>query len=195
MVGPEAVTELLPFDTARRRARLSAADFELLDRHGAFAAYRKAELIDGDVFYVNAQHRPHAMTKMRLYDALRQALRAAGSRYVPVCEATLALSSYDRPEPDILLTNDPDGDGFVPVASVPLVVEVADTTLDDDLGRKLRRYAAGGVPEYWVADVNARVIHQMWAPAEDGYSRRQTVAFGQPLGVVTTSLLVETAEL
>lgn len=190
------MSELVPIDTSRHRAKLSAHDFELLDRHGAFRSYRKTELIDGDIYFVNAQHRPHAMVKMRLYDALRDALNAAGSAYTPVCEATLALSPIDRPEPDILLTSEPDGEGFFPLTSVPLVIEVADTTLADDLGRKLHRYAVGGVQEYWVADVSRRVVIQMWMPVGETYKGRAEVAFGQPLASATIAgLRIETQEL
>ena len=190
------MTELLPIDTRAYRARLTAADFELLDRSGAFAAYRKTELVDGEIWFVNAQHRPHGMVKMRLYDALSAALKQLGSDYRAVCEFTLALSSTDRPEPDVMLTSEPDGEGAVPLASVPLVIEVSDTTLADDLGVKLRRYAAAGVPEYWVADVNARVIHQMWAPAAEAYSERREAAFADIVSAVTISgLVVVTSEL
>ena len=190
------MTELLRVDTLPRRVKLTADDFELLDRHGAFAAYQKTELIDGDIYFVNSQHRPHGMVKMRLYDALRDALRAIGSPYTAVCELTLALSPTDRPEPDVMLTGEPDGEGFVPLASVPLVIEVSDTTLEDDLGRKLRRYAAAGIPEYWVADVNARVIHQMWASAGEAYAERREVAFGERVIAATIAgLMIETRAL
>ena len=40
-----------------------------------------------------------------------------------------------------------------------LVVEVADTSLRHDLVRKAPLYIAGGVPEVWVIDLVAEVIH------------------------------------
>lgn len=190
------MTEWLPIDARARRAKLSANDFDLLDRHGAFAAYRKTELIDGDIYFVNAQLRPHGMVKMDLYDALRDALTRLGSAYRPVTEFTLALSPRDRPEPDIMLTSEPRGEGYVPAGSVPLVIEVSDTTLQTDLGRKLRRYASGGVPEYWVADVKGRVIHQMWSPSERGYINRREVQFGEPIASATVAgLTIDTQGL
>lgn len=179
------MTELLPVDTRQHRAKLTADDFELLDRNGAFAAYRKTELIDGDIYFVNSQLRPHGMVKMELYDALRDALKQIGSMYRPVSEFTLSLSPTDRPEPDIMLTSEPRGEGYVPLSSVPLVIEVSDTTLRTDMGRKLRRYAKGGVPEYWVADVNGRVIHQMWSPVGKSYRDERQVAFGNRIEAAT----------
>ena len=184
------MTELLPIDTSVHRARLTAEQFELLDRHGAFAAYRKTELIGGDIYFVNAQHRPHGMVKTELYDALRDKLREIGSPFRPVQEFTLALGPNDRPEPDLMLTSEPRGKGFVPLGSTPLVVEVSDTTVRHDLGKKLRCYAAAGVPEYWVADVNKRVIHQMWQPAGNGYTQRSLAAFGEVISCATIEGLV-----
>ena len=183
------MTELLPIDTRVRRAKLSADDFALLDRHGAFAAYRKTELIDGEVYFVNAQHRPHGIVKTELYDALRDKLREIGSPYRPVQEFSLALGANDTPEPDVMLTSEPRGKGFVPLGSTPLVVEVSDTTLKHDLGKKLRSYARAGVPEYWVADVNGQVIHQMWEPVGNGYARHTKVAFGDMISAATIAEL------
>lgn len=190
------MTELLPVNTRHHRMKLTAEAFELLNQHGAFAAYRKTELIDGDIYFVNAQHRPHGMVKMRLYDALRDELKRIGSDYRPVAEFTLSLSPTDRPEPDLMLTNQPDGAGFVPLASVPLVIEVSDTTLRVDLGKKLRRYAKAGIPEYWVADVNGREIHRMWSPTKLTYEKRDKINFGDPIAAASIdNLIVDTDAL
>jgi Uma2 family endonuclease len=43
---------------------------------------------------------------------------------------------------------------------VALVVEVSVTMLDDDLGDKKQRYEAIGVSEYWVVDVEHRLLHR-----------------------------------
>lgn len=190
------MTELLPIATRQHRAKLTAEAFELLEKHGVFSEYRKSELIDGEVYVLNAQLRPHGMVKMRLYDALRDALKAQESRFRPVAEFTMSLSPLDRPEPDLMLTSEPDGDGFVPSESVPLVIEVSDTTLRTDLGRKLRQYARGGIAEYWVADVKRRVIHRMWSPEGPSYRERDEIAFGEALASATIpELIVSTAEL
>lgn len=68
------------------------------------------------------------------------------------------MTAHDAPEPDILLTSEPEGEGPVPLPSIALIVEVADTTLRNDLGIKQRVYASHGIPEYWIADVEGRVI-------------------------------------
>ena len=164
---------------------LRVEDFFLLDASGAFEGYGKTELLDGGVVYVNAQHRPHARCKTALYDALRDSLRSLGSPLVVLIEATIAMPPHDAPEPDLVLTSEPDGEGPVPLSSVALIVEVSDTTLEGDMGTKAAIYARHEVPEYWVADLAGRHIVQMWNPAQDGYADRREVPFGARIEAVT----------
>ena len=190
------MTEMLPFNTSPLPVRLRIEDYLLLDSSGAFAPYNRTELIDGGVYFVNAQHRPHALAKMELYDAFRDGLRAIGSPLRPLVEASVALSDYDVPEPDIVLTDEPTGEGLIPLASVALVVEVSDATLLKETKRKATIYARASVPEYWIADINARVIHQMSAPTGPTYAHKRTVSFGDTIEATKISgLTVDTASI
>lgn len=83
-----------------------------------------------------------------------------------------------------------------PAEQVPLVVEVSDTTLAEDLGRKRTLYASGGIPEYWVADLSARVILKHWAAAGNAYTKSAVVPFGNDLASATLpGLTISTARL
>ncbi|QBM75574.1 Uma2 family endonuclease [Sphingomonas sp. AAP5] len=185
-----------PLNTAPLPVRLRSEDYLLLHQAGAFAPYTRTELIDGGVYFVNAQHRPHALAKIELYDAIRAALRAIGSPLRPLVEASIALSGHDVPEPDIVLTSEPRGEGFVPLLSVHLVIEVSDTTMRSDIRRKVASYARAAMPEYWVVDIKARTIHQMWSPIGELYAERCAVAFGDIIAAATiVGLSVDTASL
>ncbi len=175
--------------------KLSVDDYERLAETGAFGGQR-TELIDGEIIVMSPQYRPHGMVKLELYDELLVASRRMRSPLRPVTEFSLALAENSMPDPDIMLTSEPRGAKAVPVTSVALIIEVADTTLADDLGKKLRLYAGRGIPEYWIADVNARVIHQMWAPAGERYDERREIAFGDRITAATVAgLAVDTAAL
>ena len=184
------MTEVLPLNTTPLPVKLRIEDYLLLDRSGAFDAYAKTELIDGEVFYMNAQHRPHARIKSQLFLAISEALSAAHAPLEALVEASIAIPDRGVPEPDIVLTSEPEGEGLIPLASVALVVEVADTTLDHDLGVKAQLYARAGIPEYWVADVVGKVIHQLWAPEGGAYAQRREVAFGARIEAVTVAGLL-----
>ena len=173
---------------ARSKHRLTVDEFLLLDREGAFGD-RRTELFEGEVYYMSPKHRPHARTVGDLYYALRQALDMSDSDLSVLTDISVRLSDHDVPEPDIAITDAPEGDGILPLESVKLLIEVSDSTLAQDMGLKAALYAGASVPEYWVVDVNARVTHQMWAPGPDGYAERREVEFGQQMVAATIERL------
>jgi Uma2 family endonuclease len=114
---------------------LRVEDYLMLEESGAFEAYRKTELIEGEIVFMNAQHRPHALIKSRLYFTIAEQLRAMGNGFEAIVEGSIAVPPYNVPEPDIVVTSAPDGNGLIPLDSVALIVEVADATLANDLSR------------------------------------------------------------
>ncbi|MFT4026905.1 MAG: Uma2 family endonuclease [Novosphingobium sp.] len=175
--------EFQPLNTAPLPVPLRVEDYLLLDRSGAFDSYRKTELIEGEVLYMNAQHRPHARMKSRLFLLLAGALKGIGLE--AVVEGSVEIPPYNAPEPDIVVTSEPEGEGLIPLASVRLIVEVADSTLQNDLTRKAQVYAREGVPEYWVVDVNGRSVRQFWSPGREAYSEARDTALPGTIEAVT----------
>ncbi|WP_242182096.1 Uma2 family endonuclease [Sphingomonas sp. CARO-RG-8B-R24-01] len=176
--------------------KLTVDDYLLLDRSGAFDAYAKTELIDGAVVAVNAQFSEHFTVKTKVLLALAEACKRLGSGLQAWSEGSITMPPHSVPEPDVFVTTVEPVRGPVALETVALIVEVASTSLSDDLGVMLRIYAQAGVPEYWVADVKARVIHQMWAPSGGAYAERRVVAFGDRVQSGTIDGLgVDTAAL
>ena len=97
--------------------RLKVEDFLLLDESGSFDDYSKTELIDGEIFAMNAQHSWHARTKTLLATELNIALRALGSDLEAWAEPSTRISDHSLPEPDIVLTRHR-GRGVVPLELV-----------------------------------------------------------------------------
>lgn len=82
--------------------------------------------------------------------ALIPGARAGERVYV---QSTLQLSQWSAPEPDIVVTRGGRDRWTVPRAGdILLIIEVADTTLDHDLGTKVPLYQRHGIPEVWVVD-------------------------------------------
>lgn len=165
------MTEQQPFDTSPLPVKLRVEDYLLLDDTGAFDGYAKTELLDGEILFMNAQHRPHARIKSRLFIEIAAALQGSGLE--AIVEGSITIPPHNVPEPDIVVTAEAEGEGLIPLPSVRLIVEVADTTVRHDLTRKARIYAAAGVPEYWVVDVRAVTIHQLWSPDAGEYRERR----------------------
>jgi Uma2 family endonuclease len=134
---------------------------------------RKYELIDGVVFEMPSEGLPHRYLKSALIAHLNRTLPAD---YFVMADATLDLGPGDAPSPDAYVIPAHLADKPVPPGDVLLVIEVADTTLADDLGVKAELYARYGVQEYWVVDVArmAILVHrarngERWAaPVEVG---------------------------
>lgn len=164
---------------------LSVRDYLLLDENGAFAAYGKTELIDGAILAVNAQHSEHFTVKNLLFRRLADACDALGTGIEAWSEGSIRLSDFSVPEPDIFVTSERPVAGLVRLETVLLVIEVASTTLDFDMGKKARIYACAGIPEYWVVDVNARTIRQMWAPSGETFDEYWETALEGSISAVT----------
>jgi Uma2 family endonuclease len=189
------MTSVPSLDNAPQRAKLSARDFWTLADSGAFEGLAKVELIEGEIWAMNAIHSWHARVSVALGTELTLALRAAGSPLTAYGSGSIAMSDDSVPEPDLSIgeTND---DGPLPLAKLRLAIELSDTSLKQDLDRKARLYGAHGVPEYWVVDRDGQRTVQMWEPGAEGYAKRRDVAFGERLESVTIAgMTVETGSL
>jgi len=180
--------------SAPRPLKLTLEDFLLLDEAGAFNGYRKVELIEGVLYTMNPQQTRHAVAKTDLAFRLYTALKALGSEFLPVVEGTVAMPPKSAPEPDIAVGQVVRGEkAYMPLSAVSFVVELSDSTLRYDLGKKKRLYARHLVPEYWVVDPEAGRIHQFWGANRDGYRQSRVHSLGEPIeSVVVTGLMVET---
>jgi len=85
-----------------------------------------------------------------------------------------------------VLTRAVDSDGPVDAGELSLVVEIAVSTADRDLGLKRRLYAGAGVPTYWVVDAARSVVHVFDRPGDGDYAGLSLVRFGEPLAVPDT---------
>ena len=176
--------------------RVTAAQFSAMVQAGAFTGDRGVELREGLLYEMTPQHVPHLRAKSDLYEALLDALRGMGSPLRVASEGSVLLGEGEVPQPDLIVWEPVRGRGPVPGERVRLMVEVSDTTLADDLGRKRSLYAAASVPEYWVVDLPARALHQYWAPADGAYARSAVVPFGETIRSATLAgLAVPTAAL
>ena len=165
--------------------KLRVKDYLLLAEAGLLIDNGKTQLIDGILYEMSPQHRPHWYAKNEMTYRLRRALEAMSSTLYVGSEGSVMLSEVDLLEPDIIVTGEPMGTGPIPLASVRLLVEIADSTRILDFGIKAQRYAAAGVPEYWVLDISRAIIRQLWEPRQKDYSRNRDVGFGSSAQAAT----------
>lgn len=111
--------------------------------------------------------------------------KRGGLPFEVIIEGTLALPPHNLPDPDIMLAAVTGDRDYFRVAQVALVIEVADTSLRQDMGEKRDLYAAGGMPEYWVVDVDARQVHRFGRPVDGAYWAEPPVPLAGPLASLT----------
>lgn len=124
-----------------------------------FGPEDRVELIDGEVVEMSPIGSRHAGCVNRLTHLL---VTGVGDRAVVAVQNPIQVGDFSEPQPDlVLLRPRPDfyseHHGFPP--DVLLVIEVAETSLRFDLRRKTPLYIAAGIPEAWVFDMGASVVH------------------------------------
>jgi len=162
-------------NAAPARKRFTREEVEQLAETGVFAGQRY-ELIDGDLIDKMGQNPPHAFAIQLLLEWLTGILKGGLIRVQLPMEAAPGDRERSLPEPDVAVLRErkiehqrrhPRGDEML------LVMEVSDTTAAFDRSRKAALYARAGVPEYWVLDLNARMLVVHREP--DGIQYRQTL--------------------
>jgi Uma2 family endonuclease len=133
---------------------------------GAFEG-RRAMLIDGVILEEGPMNPPHAITLELVAEAIRAAF-GTGWRFRS--QSPLVLGQDLDPEPDFaVIAGSPRASSEHPTTA-DLVVEVADTSLDFDTNEKRLLYAAAGIGEYWVVDINGRRLLVYRAPRSGDYA-------------------------
>lgn len=151
-------------------AHITGAEFDAMVARGAFDCLgpKKVELIHGELRFRN----PAGPLHDDLIDYLtRWSVRATDDGQANVRVQCGFICDDHRPEPDILWLKARRYGKVKPTAAdVLLLIEVADSSLKNDLFEKSDIYAIAGVLEYWVVDINSARIHVM--SQSDGKTHR-----------------------
>lgn len=189
MVYPDAMTALLKIDDLDfAPPLLTGADVLAMTRAGILPEGRGYELIEGVLVKMAAQNSPHVAM---IVDLMRFFIETLPRSYAVAPSPSLFLSERVTLEPDICIYGQDIDSADVRGPDILLAIEVSDSTLRYDMGKKARLYAAHGVRDYWVIDLNGGTVHCHAGPGEDGYPPPRAVPFGQaiPLPFVSGAAL------
>lgn len=177
-----------PFQLAdtSTRAAFTTAEYLRMGESGAFDDM-KIELVDGELERMMSPMSGHASKQAVLVGLLFQ----VADRGLVLGEVGIDFGDDTVLACDAALLRSPMGeDRLLLPADVRLVVEIAQTSLARDQGIKRIRYAAAGIPEYWVVDGDRAVIHVYREPVDGDYALISTVRFGDPLAVPGTGATI-----
>lgn len=159
------------------RRPFTGAEFERLVEVGIIAEDDRVELLDGDIITRSPIGRRHAACVKRLNALLGKFF--AGSAVVSV-QDPVRLNDFSDPQPDVALLSPRDDfyeSGLPRPRDILLIVEVADTSIDVDLGTMIPMYARAGIPEAWLVDLNSGTI-TIFSEPKRGRSAKQAAFQG-----------------
>jgi Uma2 family endonuclease len=111
----------------------------------------------------------HAGTVNR---ATRFFVRAVGDRALVQIQNPVRLNDLSETVPDVALLR-PRADDYTASHPEPddtlLIIEVADTSIGYDRGRKSTLYALAEIPEYWLVNLHTDEIEVRRSPSPSGY--------------------------
>lgn len=123
---------------------------------GAFQPGDRIELVAGELLVREPQGSPHATGIRGVEEALRSAL---GPGWEVRTQMPVALDDESEPEPDVMVAPGSFRDYSHAHPSRPaLLVEVAESSLAYDRRDKGSLYARARVPEYWIVNLEERVL-------------------------------------
>jgi Uma2 family endonuclease len=155
------------------RRRFTVAEVEAMVAAGVMEEDERVELIGGELVPMSPKGNQHEVVKTALLDRWYR-LRPAEVALTP--ETTFRLNEDTYLEPDVVIYPRASGILGLTAATALLVVEIAESSLRYDMGRKATLYASFGIRELWVIDAVRLTTRVFRLPAADGY--RDTRDFG-----------------
>jgi Uma2 family endonuclease len=161
--------------------RFTADEYQRMVSAGILRERDRVELIDGHVVVMHAIGPRHNACVAR---ATRDLVRAVGDQAIVLPQGSVRLDLYYEPEPDLVLLR-PREDFYASRHAAPsdilLIIEVAEASVEYDRDVKVPVYAAAGIPEYWLADLNANVIWRYSNPERGVYRSIEQYRRGQSM--------------
>jgi Uma2 family endonuclease len=139
---------------------------------------RSVELLQGEIIVMSPEGEFHAYYNTEVADYLRELL---GNKVKIRDAKPITLPNDSEPAPDIAIVK-PLGTAYLEHHPYPddifWLIEFANTTLKKDLGIKKNIYAAAGIPEYWVVNLQATELKVFRNLIDGEYREELTVTTG-----------------
>jgi len=151
--------------------KFTTQQYHLMHEAGVFPEGDRLELINGEITKMSPIGRKHAACINRLVEFFTQKL---GTQIVLSVQNSIRLDDNSQPQPDLAILkrrNDFYEEGLPTPSDILLIIEVSDSTIAYDRDIKMPLYAAAGIPEMWLFDVNKKAIEGYSLPSSSGYKQ------------------------
>ena len=152
-----------------RPHRITVDEYHRMAEVGLLAPDARVELIEGVIIDMAPIGPPHCSAVDYLTEQLVPALKG---KAIVRSQGSVRLNRWNEPQPDFAVLKLTQGRYRLAHPSgkdIYLVIEVSESSLKFDLNAKAKLYARYGVPEVWVIDLNAKVLHFFRGRTDLGY--------------------------
>ncbi len=164
--------------------KFTVQQYHLMHEAGVFAEGDRLELINGEIREMSPIGRKHAVCVSK---ATKNFERKLGDQAIIWTQNPIRLSDHSEPQPDLAILKWRD-DFYAEALPTPedvlLIIEVSDSTIAYDRNVKSLLYAANGIPETWLFDVNKKVVEGYSQPSSSGYKRMQRYEQNDTLAMI-----------
>jgi Uma2 family endonuclease len=176
-----AVIPAIPVIAGSHPYRMEATGYMRLILAGGFGDAH-VELVEGELIEMAPAGTDHGAKNADVLIELASIYRPLG--FVLMADAIVRLTHDTVRAPDISVIDRDIGERtYLEPADILLAVEIANSTLTEDLGRKRIDYASAGIRHYWVVDVEGHRTHCYADPEGADYAAITVVPFGAALAV------------
>ena len=184
-------------DPTPHRGWTTAQVRDLIDESRAWPRY---ELIDGELIVTPAPGTPHQFAAFEIAFTIRPYLDGEDAGAVLLSPADLELEPGTITQPDVFVTsrriegNTDELPSWADIKSLSLAVEIiSPSSVRVDRIIKRDFYLDAGVPEYWVVDLDARIVER-WTTARETPEVMRTSLEWKPEGA-NSPLTINLVEL
>ncbi len=167
--------------TKQLRKKFTVEEYHKLGEVGIIGPDERTELIDGDIMLMAPMGSGHVSCVGRL---LKMFFKALGDRATILSQTPVRLNNGLEPEPDLSILH-PREDCYrhqLPQhQNVYLLIEVADTTINNDRNVKSVHYSQAGIIELWIVDIRAELVEVYRNPGPNGYESIQQFRRGDTI--------------
>ena len=164
-------------ESSRLRHQFTVAEFEKAYFAGTFGQ-KRLELIEGEIYEMAPMGDAHVSWIGRFTMKLTKAL---GDVAMVLPQVPILLEENDsQPEPDFVIVKlEAYQNRKARASETAIVIEISDSTLEDDRDVKQKLYARNGVREYWILNVQTNELEVYREPQGETYKTKFTLASGQ----------------
>ena len=159
-------------EVIRKKMLISAEDYQRMGLAGIFENKPRVELMDGEIYAMSPltpYHNGHVDKISRFFN------KALFDKILVRTQGSVRIDDYSEPEPDIAILRFSENfysDRQPAAADILLLLEVAVNSIETDRTTKKEKYAAAGIPEYWIIIPKEGIVEVYRKPEAGAYMEK-----------------------